>query len=123
MSTGGMLARKYRHYYGPLVGASLADIYLDQVFLGADGFEPSFGFLAEFDQTAYAKVEFLKHARTKIILMDSSKVGAGRSFLRFAKPDDVDVVIMERDPEGMVLEACNQGEREVQVIEALADEA
>lgn len=123
VSTGGMLARKYRHYYGPLVGASLADIYLDQVFLGADGFEPSFGFLAEFDQTAYAKVEFLKHARTKIILMDSSKVGAGRSFLRFAKPDDVDVVIMERDPEGMVLEACNQGERDVQVIEALADEA
>ena len=98
MSTGGILARKYRHYYGPLVGASLTDIYLDQVFLGADGFEPSFGFLAEYEQTAYAKVEFLKHARNRIILMDSSKVGSGRSFLRFAKPDDVDVVIMEKDP-------------------------
>lgn len=122
MSTGGILARKYRHYYGPLVGASLADIYLDQVFLGADGFEPSFGFLAEYEQTAYAKVEFLKHARTKIILMDSSKVGAGRSFLRFAKPGDVDVVIMERDPEGMVLEACNQDERHVEVIQALFEE-
>ena len=122
MSTGGILARKYRHYYGPLVAASLADIYLDQVFLGADGFEPSFGFLAEYEQTAYAKVEFLKHARTKIVLMDSSKVGAGRSFLRFAKPDDVDLVIMEKDPEGMVLEACNQGERTVEVIQALFDE-
>ena len=122
MSTGGVLARKYRHYYGPLVGASLTDIYLDQVFLGADGFEPSFGFLAEYEQTAYAKVEFLKHARTKVILMDSSKVGAGRSFLRFAKPEDVDVVIMEKDPGGMVREACNQGEREVQVVEALGDE-
>lgn len=122
MSTGGILARKYRHYYGPLVGASLADIYLDQVFLGADGFEPSFGFLAEYEQTAYAKVEFLKHARTKIVLMDSSKVGAGRSFLRFAKPDDVDLVIMEKDPEGMVLEACNQGERTVEVVQALFEE-
>lgn len=122
MSTGGVLARKYRHYYGPLVGASLADVYLDQVFLGADGFEPSFGFLAEYEQTTYAKVEFLKHARTKVILMDSSKVGAGRSFLRFAKPEDVDVVIMEKDPGGMVREACNQGEREVQVIEALGGE-
>lgn len=122
MSTGGILARKYRHYYGPLVGASLADIYLDQVFLGADGFEPSFGFLAEYEQTAYAKVEFLKHARTKIVLMDSSKVGAGRSFLRFAKPDDVDLVIMEKDPEGMVFEACNQGERSVEVVQALFEE-
>ena len=122
MSTGGILARKYRHYYGPLVGASLTDIYLDQVFLGADGFEPSFGFLAEFEQTAYAKVEFLRHARTKIILMDSSKVGAGRSFLRFAKPDGVDVVIMEQDPEGMVAASCNRGEHAVEVVEALAME-
>ena len=122
MSTGGVLARKYRHYYGPLVGASLTDIYLDQVFLGADGFEPSFGFLAEYEQTAYAKVEFLKHARNRIILMDSSKVGSGRSFLRFAKPDDVDVVIMERDPGKMVWEACSQGDHEVQVIETLSEE-
>ena len=122
MSTGGILARKYRHYYGPLVGASLTDIYLDQVFLGADGFEPSFGFLAEFEQTAYAKVEFLRHARTKIILMDSSKVGAGRSFLRFAKPEGVDVVVMEQDPEGMVAASCNRGEHAVEVVEALAME-
>ena len=49
-------------------------------------------------------------------------MGAGRSFLRFAKPEDVDVVIMEKDPGGMVREACNQGEHEVQVIEALGAE-
>ena len=123
MSTGGVLARKYRHYYGPLVAASLTDVYLDQVFLGADGFEPSFGFLAEYEQTAYAKVEFLRHARTKVVLMDSSKVGAGRSFLRFAKPEDVDVVIMERDPDGMVVAACNRAEREVEVVQALDGDA
>ena len=122
MCTGGGLAREYRHYCGPLVAASLADIYLDQVFLGVDGFEPSFGFLTEYEQTAYTKVEFLRHARTKIVLMDQSKVGAGRSFLRFAKPDDVDVVIMDRDPGGLVREACSSGERDVEVIEVLADE-
>lgn len=122
MCTGGVLAREYRHYCGPLVAASLADIYLDQVFLGVDGFEPSFGFLTEYEQTAYTKVEFLRHARTKIVLMDQSKVGAGRSFLRFAKPDDVDVVIMDRDPGGLVREACSSGERGVEVIEVLADE-
>lgn len=122
MSTGGVLSREYRHYYGPLVAASLSDIYLDQVFLGADGFEPSFGFLAEYEETTYAKVEFLRHARSKIVLMDSSKVGAGRSFLRFAKPDDVDVVIMDRDPGHMVEQACNAGGHHVEVIETLAGE-
>ena len=62
VSTGGSLGRDYRHYYGSMVASSLSDIYLDKVFLGADGFEPDFGFLAEFEQTALTKVEFLKHA-------------------------------------------------------------
>lgn len=120
MSTGGALEREYRHYYGPLLAASLTDVYVDEVFLGADGFEPSFGFLAEYEQTAYAKVEFLRHARTRTVLMDATKVGPGRSFARFAKPDEVDLVIMDADPGGLVGAACNAGERAVEVIEARA---
>ena len=94
ISTGGQLARTWRHYTGSFLAASLADVYVDQVFLGADGFEPSFGFLAEYEETARAKVEFMRHARSKIILMDATKVGASQLFLRFAKPHDVDCVIM-----------------------------
>lgn len=118
ISTGGKLSRPYRHYVGPFLAATLSDVYVDQVFLGADGFEPSFGFLTEYEQTAHAKVEFLRHARHKVILMDAMKVGASRSFLRFAKPGDVDIVVMDRDPEGMVAAACNAGDRQVRVIEA-----
>ncbi len=121
ISTGGQLARQWRHYTGSLVAASLADVYVDQVFLGADGFEPSFGFLTEYEQTAHAKVEFLRHARTKIVLMDASKVGASRLFLRFAKPGDIDLVIMDRDPGGIVYDACNTDEKPVEVIESLAN--
>jgi DeoR/GlpR family transcriptional regulator of sugar metabolism len=120
MSTGGVLEREYRHYYGPILSASLADVYVDEVFLGADGFEPSFGFLAEYEQTAYAKSEFMRHARTRTVLMDATKVGAGRSFARFAKPEEVDLVIMDEDPDGVVGAACNAGERAVEVIEARA---
>ncbi len=120
MSTGGVLEREYRHYYGPLLAASLTDVYVDEVFLGADGFEPSFGFLAEYEQTAYAKVEFLRHARIRTVLMDASKVGSGRSFARFAKPDEVDLVIMDADPDGIVDASCNAGERTVEVIGARA---
>ena len=45
--TGGILGREYRHFAGPMVASSLSDIYIDKVFLGADGFEPDFGFLAD----------------------------------------------------------------------------
>lgn len=100
--TGGVLGRQYRHFSGPMVAASLADIYLDKVFLGADGYEPGFGFLAEFEQTAATKVEFLRHARNKIVLMDSTKVGSARSFIRFAEPSEIDMVIMDKDPDGLV---------------------
>lgn len=120
ISTGGKLARTWRHYTGSILAASLADIYVDQVFLGADGFEPSFGFLAEYEETARAKVEFMRHARSTIMLMDASKVGASQLFLRFSKPNDVDCVIMDYDPEGLVAAACNEGQRTVSVIETLA---
>ena len=101
--TGGILGREYRHFAGPMVASSLSDIY--KVFLGADGFEPDFGFLAEFERTATTKVEFMRHARKAIILMDASKVGAARSFVRFAAPTDVDTVIMDKDPGGIVAKA------------------
>lgn len=119
ISTGGKLERAWRHYTGSFLAASLSDVYVDQVFLGADGFEPSFGFLAEYEATARAKVEFMRHARSTIMLMDSSKIGASRLFLRFAKPNAVDRVIMDRDPEGIVASACGEGSHPVQVIEAL----
>ena len=37
--------------------------------------------------------------------MDASKVGAARSFVRFAAPTDVDTVIMDKDPGGIVAKA------------------
>ena len=118
VSTGGVLGRDFGHYYGPLLSASLADVYLDKVFLGADGFEPGFGFLAEHERTSSTKREFMRHARRRVVLMDASKVGRGISFMRFARPDEVDVVVMDRDPDGVVFDACNQGERPVEVLEA-----
>ena len=47
----------------------------------------------------------MRHARKAIILMDASKVGAARSFVRFAAPTDVDTVIMDKDPGGIVAKA------------------
>lgn len=113
VSTGGELDRARGVLHGPLTAASLSGVLLDKVFLGADGFESDLGFLAELETTATAKIEFMRHARTSVVLMDSSKVGRGFSAMRFARPEEVDVVVMERDPGGVVAAACSQ------VIEAL----
>lgn len=114
--TGGILGREYRHFSGPMVASSLSDIYLDKCFLGADGFEPDFGFLTEFERTATTKVEFMRHARKTIIIMDASKVGAARSFVRFAAPTDVDMVIMDKDPGGIVAKATAGEDGESRVV-------
>lgn len=116
-STGGILSRDFGHCYGPLLASSLADVYLDKVFLGAEGFEPGFGFLAEHERKASTKREFMRHARRRVVLMDASKVGRGFSFMRFARPDEVDLVIMDTDPNGVVFETCSQGEKPVEVVE------
>lgn len=117
VATGGEFNRERLHLHGPLLAASLSGFLFDKVFLGADGFEPGLGFLAELETTASAKVEFLAHARRRVILMDATKVGRGFSAMRFARPDEVDVVVMDVDPGGVVAAACNAGERSVEVVE------
>lgn len=119
VATGGQFDRARRHFFGPFLAASLADVILDKVFLSADSFDPELGFLAEFEMTAFAKVEFMRHARKCVVLMDSSKVSRGLSAMRFARPEEVDVVVMDADPDGVVRASCNAGEKNVEVIEAV----
>ncbi len=90
---------------------------MDKVFLGADGFERRLGFLAERQVTADAKKEFMKHAHSVIILMDATKVGASRLFVPYAQPGDVDLVIMDEDPNGVVAEAARVGGSRARVVE------
>ena len=101
-STGGVLSRERVCFYGQMLEASIVDMLFDKVFIGADCFNPEFGFLTELEESSRVKGVFLAHARTKVILMDSSKVGEGRSYTRFAKPNDVDMVFVDVDPGGAV---------------------
>lgn len=103
--TGGTLSREHGFFYGHLLASSLSDILFDKVFIGADGYDPGFGFLTDLAAVSEAKKVFLAHARTKVVLMDSSKICDGRSYTRFAKPGDVDMVFIDRDPGGAIAES------------------
>lgn len=106
-ATGGILSRERVCFYGQMLEASIADMLFDKVFIGADCFNPAFGFLTELEEASRVKGAFLAHAQTKVILMDSSKVGEGRSYTRFAKPNDVDMVFVDVDPGGAIAAATS----------------
>lgn len=114
--TGGILGCGY-HYYGPLLAASLANVHVDKAFLGADGFERHLGFLAERKVTAEAKKEFMKHSDRTVILMDATKVGASRFFVPFAMPGEIDLIIMDSDPHGIVATSVRAAGGRTHVIE------
>jgi DeoR family transcriptional regulator of aga operon len=59
----------------------------------------------------------MKHASKVIVLMDATKVGASRLFVPFAQPGDVDLVIMDTDPDGVVAEAARVGGGRSRVVE------
>ena len=122
ISTGGILGRGF-HLYGPYLTASLVGTHVDKVFLGADGFERRLGFLAERQVTADAKKEFMKHASKVIVLMDATKVGASRLFVPYAQPGDVDLVIMDEDPNGVVAEAARVDGGRARVVEVVRQTA
>ena len=102
VGTGGTLMRELGYFYGQLLASSLSDIVFDKVFIGANGYDPAFGFLTDLAAACEVKKTFLAHGRNKIVLMDSSKVGEGRSYTRFAKPNEVDMVFVDRDPDGTI---------------------
>lgn len=100
--TGGFLSRERACFYGRILEASLADMLFDKVFIGADCYNPSFGFLTDLEKASEVKGVFLSHARTKVVLLDASKLGEGSSCTRFAKPCDVDYIYVDRDPGGVI---------------------
>ncbi len=100
--TGGILSHDRACFYGQILEASIADMLFDKVFIGADCFNPQFGFLTSLEEASQVKRAFLAHGQTKVILMDASKVGEGRSYTRFAKPNDVDLVFVDVDPGGAI---------------------
>lgn len=98
---GGTLQKNRRYLAGPLVNDNLRRFYFDKVFLATDTFAPRQGFGTKFITSATIKECMVKQSRYKYLLMDSSKIGR-TSPVRFATIEDLDVIIVDRDPEDTV---------------------
>ena len=57
--------------------------------------------MTDFPQMAEVKKGMLDAAARRVALMDASKISA-RSMLRFADIDDLDDIVVDRDPAGII---------------------
>lgn len=98
---GGSLRKGHRYLYGPLALRSLEVLHADCAFLCPTSFVPGCGFMTNYAQMAEVKTAMLASANRRVVLMDSSKVGAP-GLIRFALPGEVDLVVVEADPDGLI---------------------
>lgn len=105
---GGTLRKGHRYLYGPLALRALEVLHADKAFLCPTSFVPNRGLMTNFEQMAQVKRAFIEAASTSIALIDATKVDAGGLML-FAPLERIDVLVMDRDPEGVVarqIESC-----------------
>lgn len=98
---GGSLRKGHRYLYGPLTLRSLEILHADRAFLCPTSFVPGVGFMTNYAQMAEVKAAMLHGARERVVLMDSSKVGAP-GLVRFATSDEPGCVVTEADPNGIL---------------------
>ncbi len=98
---GGALRKGHRYLYGPLTMQALQMVHADLAIMCPGAFVPGCGFTTDFPQMAETKTAMISAARRGVALMDASKVN-GRGMYRFAELADVDIIVMDRDPDDAV---------------------
>ena len=98
---GGALRKGHRYLYGPLTMQALQMVHADLAVMCPGAFVPDCGFTTDFPQMAETKAAMIGAARKSMVLMDASKVD-GRGMYRFAQLADVDAIVMDNDPNGIV---------------------
>jgi len=76
-------------------------VHADLAVMCPGAFVPSCGFTTDFPQMAETKTAMIGAARKSVVLMDASKVDE-RGMYRFAQLTDVDAIVMDNDPNGIV---------------------
>ena len=101
---GGALRKGHRYLYGPLSIAGVRALHPDKAFICPISLVPERGFMTNYEQMAEVKTAFLQVARTSIALVDAAKIDAS-GLIQFAGINEVDIIVMDRDPEGAVTRA------------------
>jgi len=89
---------------GPWAIGALSELAVDVAFLGTNGFDADHGLSTPDQDEAAVKRAMLDAARTRILVADSSKLGAVH-LQRFARADDVHTIITDHAADTDAVEA------------------
>lgn len=91
----------------------LADLRVDVAFLGTNGITAPHGFTTPDEQEAAVKQAMVKAGQRVVVLADSSKLER-ETLVRFAGPEDVDVLITDDGADRQILDALE--DRGIEVV-------
>ncbi len=91
---------------------ALADLRVDVAFLGTNGIVPSHGFSTPDEAEASVKRAMVRAGQRVVVLADSTKVNR-ESLVRFAAPEDVDVLVTDDGADPLALAALEAAGVEV----------
>ncbi len=104
---GGFIQHGFRYTYGSAVLSALEPFNVDKAFISANAFNVDQGFSSESVEQATIKKEYLKHAREKYLLMDTSKIGL-LTLVSFADESDLGALVCERPVEESIAHAMRK---------------
>ncbi|MFC6872620.1 HTH-type transcriptional regulator GlpR [Halobellus marinus] len=90
--TGGTLRRRTRSLVGPTAESFLERTNFDLLFLGANAIDHETGLTTPNEEEARVKELMVERASRVVLVADASKIGE-RSFVSFARLDDVDLFV------------------------------
>jgi DeoR family fructose operon transcriptional repressor len=91
---------------------ALAEMRVDVAFLGANGITSQHGFTTPDEAEATVKRAMLRAGQRVVVLADSSKLGRDL-LVRFATPEDVDVLVTDSDADQRAVAALEDAGLEV----------
>jgi DeoR family transcriptional regulator, aga operon transcriptional repressor len=113
--TGGVTRGQSYELIGPFASLVLTELTLDWAILGVDALDPRNGAAAHHEGEASINHLMATRADQVMIVTDSSKLGR-RAFARVCAPEDIDVIVTDREASPEMLAAFT--DRGIRVITA-----
>ncbi|WP_347548871.1 DeoR/GlpR family DNA-binding transcription regulator [Pseudalkalibacillus hwajinpoensis] len=112
---GGKLEKDHRFLYGSAVVEKVSAYYADIAFIGVVGISDQ-GLTIAHEEDGMVKRKMIEQSNYVIALADSSKFQKSE-FFRFAKLEDIDLIITDKIPDSLVQEMLRKHEVKLVVAE------
>ncbi|MFT8321158.1 MAG: DeoR/GlpR family DNA-binding transcription regulator [Bacillus sp. (in: firmicutes)] len=113
---GGILHKEHRYLYGHSVIEKLDYYTVDKVFIGIVGISEK-GLTIVDEEDGAVKRKMMQQAKQVIVLADHSKIGI-TEFYQFAKLDEIDLVITDKEPNQAFIQLLTEHNVELLVVDS-----